>query len=447
MDGKNQGVGEHRFSLRPHRTLLTLSVPVLFSLIAEPVTGLVDTGFIAVLGSVELAALGVGTTVLSSFFWIFNFLAIGTQTEVAKAAGRNDQEGAARVSTTAIGLSFLFGFTVAILGFLLTPQIAQLLGAQAGIHSAAVEYMQIRWLGAPAILITVASFGMLRGLEDMKTPLWVAVFVNGLNIGLDAVLIFGLGPIQAMGIGGAALASVISQWLGAFWVLRVGMKRLSLELKFDWNGVRPLMRIGWDLFIRTGFLTLFLLLTTRSATRIGAEAGAAHQAIRQVWLFSALFLDSFAVSGQSLVAYFVGADRVAEARRVAWVVCLWSLGTGIALGVVMLALEPMVIEWLVPAAAAAVFVPAWFVAAVSQPLNAFSFATDGVHWGTGDFAYLRNVVLIASSVGAIGLWLVDESQSDALVWVWRVTVLWILIRAAFGMLRVWPGIGKAPLKD
>ena len=77
----------HPFVARPHRTLIALSVPVLISLIAEPITGLVDTAFVARLGAGPLAALGVGTVLLSSTLWVFNFLGVGTQTEVAHAFG------------------------------------------------------------------------------------------------------------------------------------------------------------------------------------------------------------------------------------------------------------------------------------------------------------------------------------------------------------------------
>ena len=84
----NNSVNRHPFLTSPNRTLISLSIPVLLSLVAEPLTGLVDTAFISRLGSEPMAALGVGTTILSGIFWIFNFLGIGTQTETAHIYGR-----------------------------------------------------------------------------------------------------------------------------------------------------------------------------------------------------------------------------------------------------------------------------------------------------------------------------------------------------------------------
>lgn len=200
------------------------------------------------------------------------------------------------------------------------------------------------------------------------------------------------------------------------------------------------------MFIRTGLLTLFLILATRSATRLGPDSGAAHQVIRQVWIFTALFLDAFAVSSQSLVGYFLGASDLDRAHRVARISCAWSVGTGVALALGMWLATPLVIRLLVPPSALPLFVFPWLLAAVSQPINALSFATDGIHWGTRDFKFLRQAMTAATVSGGILLLGLDASHTNNLNIIWGVTILWILIRAGFGVLRIWPGIGHAPLK-
>lgn len=434
----------HPFIQNPHRTVLTLSLPVLLSLIAEPLTGLVDTAFIARLGSIPLAALGVGTAALSSVFWIFNFLGIGTQTEVAQALGKENAARAARLTWLALALSLGFGMLLVVVGWLAAGPVASALGAAGTVHSEAVRYMQIRLFGAPAVLLLLAAFGALRGMQDMRTPLWVAVGVNALNIGLDGPLIFGFGPVPALAVTGAALASVIAQWVGAAWAVTAVTRRLGWVQELQWREAGRLLQIGGDLFLRTGLLTLFLLFTTRVATRIGADSGAAHQAIRQVWTFTALGLDALAVTAQSLVGYFIGAGALAQARRVAAITSGWSLALGVLLGAVMVLGQDWVQRLLVPETAVGLFGMPWLLAAAAQPINALAFITDGLHWGTGDYRFLRNAMFAASLVGAAGLLLVNENAPDALVWVWAVTALWISIRALFGILRIWPGIGRSP---
>ena len=200
-----------------------LSFPVLLSLIAEPLTGLVDTAFVAGLGSTELAALGVGTAGLSSVFWIFNFLAIGTQTEVSRAYGRTQPEDATRITSLALTIGVGLGLALIVIFLPLAGAVSELLGAEGNVRDLAVDYINVRLFGAPAVLITMVGFGALRGLQDMRTPLIIAVSVNVANIALDGPLIYGLGPIPALGVGGAALASTLAQWAGAIWLLIILM--------------------------------------------------------------------------------------------------------------------------------------------------------------------------------------------------------------------------------
>ena len=434
----------HPFHKAPHKTLVTLSIPVLFSLVAEPLTGLVDTAFIARLGSSPMAALGVGTTILSGTFWAFNFLGIGSQTEVAQRLGQKDRSMAAAISTMALLLGAIIGLLLIGLGFLLIPWAVRAMGATGEVFDLAVRYMVIRIFGAPAVLMSLAAFGVLRGLQDMRTPLKIAVGLNVLNILLDPLLIFGWGPVPALGIAGAALASVVSQWLGALWAVVVMHATLGFNRRMHGRDILRLFHIGGDLFLRTGFLTAFLVLTTRAATRIGPDSGAAHQAIRQVWVMSALLLDAFAISGQSLVGFFMGGNHVDDARRVARVVCQWSVGAGLAIGSFMWLGREFAAAALVPLAAHSIFFPAWSMAILVQPANALAFASDGIHWGSGDFRYLRNVMMGVTLVSGLILLEFDMARPDALVWIWAITGGWVAGRAAFGVLRIWPGIGQSP---
>ena len=446
LRGNGRRAGEaHPFTGAPTRTLFQLTVPILFSLIAEPMTGLVDTAFVSQLGAVPRAALGVGTILLSSVFWIFNFLGIGSQTETAHAYGAGDDARVRQTAGVAIALSVLLGSLATLLGFLLTPWLAGLMEAEGQIMTQAAAYMNIRWLGAPAVLLMLALFGVMRGLQDMTTPLWVALGTNALNIVLDALLVFGAGPIPALGVRGAAAASVISQWLGAAWTIRILLRYYKPDLAVNWRASVKMLRIGGDLFVRTGMLTLFLLLTTRAATRSGADTGAAHQAIRQFWAFSALFLDSFAIAGQSLIGFFQGRGLKEWSRKVSVFVVGWSIATGILLTLLMLTGEKIAILLLVPATSVPVFEGAWRICAAFMPINAVSFATDGIHWGTGDFRYLRNAVILATGIGAWAMLLFSLDGDLTLAEIWISTGIWIIARSLLGVLRIWPGIGNAPL--
>ncbi len=436
----------HPYLIRPNRTIVCLSLPILLSLIAEPLTGLVDTGLVARLGAAPLSALGVGAGALSSVFWIFNFLAIATQTEVAQTFGRGDMEGARR----AVSLALLIGIAISlVLGGLLyagAPVMASALGADGAVHDLATEYIRLRALGAPAVIVVIVGFGALRGVQDMITPLWIALVINLANIVLDYLFIFGWGAVPALGVAGAGLASSASQWLGAIWMLRELKRRIGLSRHVSWRDGFKLLRVGGDLFIRSASLTIFVLFATRVATQMGAEAGAAHQVIRQVWFFTALVTEALATTAQSLVGYFIGAGRREYARRVAISTTLWSLAAGFAMLVLLLAATPIVLSAFVPAAAVSVFHAAWIIASLSQPLNALAFITDGIHWGASDYRFLRNAMMMATAGGLLGLQLIASNRAGALSGVWLMMALWIAIRAFWGVARLYPGIGDSPFR-
>lgn len=425
---------------------MALSGPVLASLVAEPLTGLVDTAFVARLGIEPLAALGVGTMVLSAVFWGLSFLGVATQTRVARLLSRpRGVPAAARVGLVATVLALLLGGCMAALGIPLAGAASRAMGATDGVAVLASDYLRIRLLGAPALLAAFVLFGALRGGHDMRWPMWIALGMNAINIVLDPLLIFGPGPFPALGVVGAALASSLSHWVGALWAAAVAWRRFGLPRSFDWLEVRRLLRAGASLVLRSAFLNAFLILGTRKATLAGASAGAVHQVIRSTWFFNALFLDAFAISAQSLVAHFLGVGDRAQARRVALVACQWSVGAGAVLCLAMLALEPWVSGVYLPAAPLGLFLVPWRVAAVSQPVSGLTFGTDGVHFGTGDFRFLRNSVLVALLAAAAVLVATDRDSPTALAAVWWSFTVWTSVRAVLGTSRIWPGFGSAPL--
>jgi len=404
---------------------------------------LVDTAFISTLGVIPLAALGVGTTALSSLFWMFNFLGIGTQTEISQALGKGEIHQAGKTFSLALLLAAVFGVLLMATIYPGANWLAGILGAAEEVRSNAVSYMQIRLFGAPAVLFTLVAFGALRGQQDMRTPLWIALGVNALNILLDWLFIFGNGPFPVMGVAGSALASTISQWLGALVVIYLTARKIGFSLNIEISAGVRLLQVGGDLFIRTGMINLFLAYTTRVANGLGADSGAAHQVIRQVWVFTALALDAYASTVQSLVGYFIGQESISWVKKVVRVANTWSIGTGILLGGLMWWGQGLMISLLVPAASISVFLPAWLVSSLSQPINSLAFLTDGVHWGTEDYRYLRNAMLFASAVGMGGLWFLESGGFGSLTWVWAMIGIWITLRAAFGLLRIYPGIGNS----
>ena len=435
----------HPFVRRPDRTILTLSLPVMASLVAEPLAGVVDTAFVEDLGAPAVAALGAATILISSGLWVFNFLGVGTQTRVAQAFGRGRPEEARETTALAVSLALVLGTALLAAAWGAAPALLAWMSDDAAVQELGVAYLRVRLLGAPAGLAVVALLGTLRGLQLMRAALVVAAGMSALNVALDPLLIFGAGPVPALGVAGAAWATSVSQVAGAVAAAGLTLRHLGKGVRVPWSRTAELLVVGRDMVLRTGALLLFLLMASRASLQAGVEAGAAHQAIRQVWLLTALLLDAFATTAQSLIGWFVGAGAVPLARRVAVRCCLWGLGVGAGLSVALWLLEDATAALLVPPGARQAFAGAWWISAVAQPLNALSFVTDGIHWGTGDFAWLRNAMLAASGVGLVALATLDLARPGALARIWWVTALWIVVRSGLGLLRIWPGQATSPL--
>ena len=434
----------HDFVSRPHRTLLALTFPVLLSLLLEPLTGIVDTFFIARLGAVPLGALGIATALFSSVIWVFNFVGIGAQTEVARADGAGERDLAAAAAWLAIAVGAALGAALACVAWVAVPAAAEWMGAHGEMLEQTVLYVRIRLLAAPALLVSLAGVGALRGRQDMRTPFWIALAATSFNAALDPLLIFGAGPVPAYGVAGAAAASSLAHWGAALWTLAAVRRRIGGATAVPWSRAPALLAVSRDLILRTALLMGFQLLATRKAALIGVSAIAAHHAVRQLWLLAAFVLDAYAASAQSLAGYFLGARRIDLARRVAAISCGWGAGTGLLIGAFMLATENLMAQGFVPPDAHADFRMAWRALVLMQPLSALSFVTDGLHWASRDYAFLRNAMLLATVTGVAGLWFLDPARPDALFHVWVVAGVWVSIRATLGAARIWPGFGRSP---
>ncbi|MEX1038712.1 MAG: MATE family efflux transporter [Acidimicrobiia bacterium] len=411
-----------------NRPILRLAVPALGALAIDPLLTLADTAFVARLGVTQLAALGVDTAILGFAFFGFNFLAYVTTPLVAQALGRGDSEGAKKWVGDALVLAVGLGVLVSLALVVLAPLFVGLMGADASVSGPAVDYLRIRAIATPAVLIVLAGHGAFRGYHDTRSPLLVAAVVNGVNLVLDPILIFGAG----WGLQGAAIATVIAQWMGAAIFIRMLSRREMLarheSIRASLPSLLALGRNGILVSMRTAAILIALTVAAGKATRLGAEQIAAHQIVVQVWLLASMAADAFAIAGQVMVGEAVGkADRglvnAITGRLAGWgvgiggllLVAFW-LGRGL-LGV--LASDPSVSELAVDAGG---------VAALMQPVAAPLFVADGIFLGL-----LALGVLVASTASgaavAVGLMLFT-SLGDSLTGIWWAITAMMVVRLA-----------------
>lgn len=389
---------EVRPARRHDREILALALPAFAALVAEPLFLAVDSAMVGHLGTAQLAGLGVAAALLTTGVHLFVFLAYATTAAVARRVGAADLPAAIRQGMDGIWLALLLG-TVTAAGFIAAaPALVDAFGASATAAPHAVTYLRISALGIPAMLVVLAATGVLRGLQDTRTPLYVAIGGFSGNAALNALLIYGLG----WGIAGSAWGSVIAQCGMAAVYLTVvvrGARTHGATLRPDLAGIRASARAGTPLLVRTLSLRAVMLVATAVAARLGDVSIAGHQIALTVWSLMAYALDAIAIAGQAIIGKYLGAGDAPGARRACRRMVQWGVASGVVLGAVVAAGSPLIPRLFTSdGEVQRQVVVLLLIVAVTQPIAGAVFVLDGVLIGAGDGGYLAGAMLVTLAV-------------------------------------------------
>ncbi|MEU6799949.1 MATE family efflux transporter [Streptomyces neyagawaensis] len=417
---------------RHDREIVALAVPAFGALVAEPLFLMVDTAIVGHLGTSQLAGLGVASALLVTAVSVFVFLAYATTAAVARRVGAGDLRAAIRQGMDGIWLALLLGAGVVAVVVPTAPALVTLFGSSETAAPYATTYLRISALGIPAMLIVLAATGVLRGLQDTKTPLYVAIGGFVANGALNAGLVYG----ADLGIAGSAWGTVIAQCGMAaayLWVVVRGARRHGASLRPDTAGIRASAQAGAPLLVRTLSLRAILMIATAVAARLGDEDIAAHQIILSLWSLLAFALDAIAIAGQAIIGRYLGAGDAQGAREACRRMVQWGIATGAVLGLAVIAARPLFIPLFTgdPAVQEAAL-PALIVVALAQPISGIVFVLDGVLMGAGDGPYLARAMLVTLAVFAPAALLVPTFHGG-------LTALWgaMTLMMATRMLTLW----------
>ena len=375
---------------------------------------LADTAIVGHLGRPQIAALGLAGTVLAGSFTIFNFLTYGTTAVVARAAGAGRQEQAARLAAQALWVSLGIGVALLVVLEAVAAPLLRGLGGHGQSGHDALVYFRIAAIGLPAALVALAGQGYLRGVSNLRRPLEIVVVANALNLALELLLVYGL----HWGIAGSAAGTAVAQaGMGAAFVVEL-LRPRAHSRRPSVREMRPMMRVGRQIFVRTTALYASFLVAASVLARMGDAELGAHQIAYELFIFLALILDAVAIAGQVIVGRMLGAGDAEGAFAAAGRMIVWSVVVG---GVFAVVLAPLV--HVLPRAftgdrsvlhQAALLWP-FFVA--MQPIGGAVFALDGILIGASDTRYLMWSMLAASAIfvtlamlalafgwGIVGVW-------------------------------------------
>lgn len=378
--------------------ILRLAIPAFGALVAEPLFLLADTAMIGHLGAVPLAGLGVASTILQTVVSPCVFLAYTSTPRVARRLGAGDEPGAVRAGIEAMWLGIGLGAVLGVLGLMSARALPALITSDEAVQAPSGDYLFISSFGLPAMLLVIAATGLLRGLQDTRTPLIVSIGGFAANIALNAGFIYGLG----MGVAGSALGTVVAQWGMALVYVAIALRaarRTGASLHPGIGGVRRAIVDSSYMLLRTVELRAVFVALTVVAGLAGVHELAALQILITVFSLYAFALDAIAIAAQAIVGNELGAGRADELHALTRRMVLWGVGSGVVFGALGLVLATTIGALFTSDEAVLAMLPIGFaMMAASAPLAGWVFVLDGVLIGAGDLRYLALAGLIPAAL-------------------------------------------------
>lgn len=409
----------------PTRRIVSLAASAFVVLAAEPLFLLVDTAVVGHLGQIPLAGLGAAGTVMTLLALIGTSLEYGTTGRAARFFGAGRVDAAINEGVQASWLALIIGALAVVIGELVADPLARLIvGSDGPVTAAAESWLRIAILGLPGVLLVLAGNGWLRGVQDTRTPVLIVVAANVLSAVMSPILVYPVG----LGLEGSAIANVTAQWVGGTLCV-LALRRRHVSSRPQLVVMRRQLVVSRDLVLRAAAFQASYLTAAGVAGRMGAAQLAAHQIGMQLWNFSALLLDSFAIAAQSLVGASLGSGDATAAKATAWRVSRYGLVAGLVFAGVAAAgwyLIPLVFSSDPGVAHQAHLLWPWLVG--MMPVGGVLFALDGVLIGAGDNGFLRTVTLVSAVVGYIPLALCAYFYGWGIGGVWAGLATFILLR-------------------
>ena len=414
-----------------------MAVPALGALVAEPLFLLADSAIVGRLGTLPLAGLGIAGAVLGTAVSVFVFLAYGTTAGVARRLGAGDERGALSQGVDGMWLALGLGVVTALALLATAGPVVDVLGVSDAARPHALTYLHLSLPGLPGMLVVLAATGVLRGLQDTRTPLVVATAGAALNVVLNLLLVHDGGWGAGWGIAGSAVGTATTQVLMALALAVVvarRVRRTGARVAPHPLGVLRGARDGVPLLVRTLTLRAALLLTTFVAAAQGDAGIAAHQVATAIWTTTALALDALAIAAQALVGRALGAGDAEGVRASVHRMVQWGVGTGVVLGLLIGFGAGPIAGAFAPGEDVRGHLSATLVVlAVCLPPAGWVFVLDGVLIGAGDGRYLARAGLLTLACyapAALAVLALAPPGRAGLVW------LWVAFAGAFTLARL-----------
>ena len=306
------------------KAIFMLAIPMILEMLMESTFALVDIIFVSQISVNAVATVGLTESVITLLYAVAIGLSMSATAVVARRTGEKDKPGAAKAAVQAIFLGAAVAVIIGIIGIIYPKEILGLMGAEESLIAEGYGYTRILIGGNITIMLLFLINAVFRGAGDASVAMWTLVLSNGLNIILDPIFIFGLGPIPAYGVEGAAIATTIGRGvavIGQFMILFFGWGRIKIGIK-DFVINLPVM---WSLIkVSLGGIGLFLIGTSswvflmRLVSEFGSEVLAGYTISIRVMMFTLMPAWGMSNAAATLVGQNLGAKRPERAEISVW---------------------------------------------------------------------------------------------------------------------------------
>jgi MATE family multidrug resistance protein len=404
------------------RKIWAIAWPAILSNLSIPILGLVDASILGHLPDARyLAAVALGSAILSFLYWGFGFLRMGTTGHVARATGANDTGAGLRVLARSGALALGIALCVLLLGPFWVQLALALMAPADTLVPIARSYLTIRLLSAPAVLLTYAIVGWFIGRQNTRWPMFILLLTNVLNILLDVVFVVLLG----WNSDGAAMATVVAEYcglaLGLVAVRHSAGSALSGPVLMkglrERGGYAALWRSNRDLFVRTLSLLACLAFFTAMGEKLGEDVVAANALLMQFLLFAAFALDGFAYAAEGLAGSRLGAGDGAGFQRVVARCARWTAFSALAISLFIALGEPLLLPLLSDIEPVQAVLRAAIPWLVLMPLLAApGYLLDGVFIGAAQTRPLMSTMLVSALCVYLPAWYLTRDWGNHGLW-------------------------------
>ena len=430
-----------------NKRILSLALPNIITNITVPLLGMVDMAIVGRLSASHIGAIAIGTQIFNLIYWNFGFRRMGTSGFTAQAYGAHNFDEAVRIFVRAIAIAIAVAFTLILLQWPISRLSLLIFKGGHEVIQLALTYFFVRIWAAPATLRLYAIKGWFIGMQNSRLPMWIAIFLNCVNIvcSLLFVLVF------HWDIKGVALGTVIAQYsgfaIGLFFLVRE-MRRIKphttiqlrimplLKASLHWSQLKLFFKVNGDIFLRTVCLSAVFTFITAASSHISAEVLAIDALLMQFFTLFSYIMDGFAYAGESLVGRYIGARDNRSLHLSVKLLLRWGLG----LTLLFTALYAIGGEWflrifsdkpdIIQGTLRYLF---WTLIIPVCGFSAFLF--DGIFVGATASRTMRNSMFVASAtffaVYYLGKHFLSAHLADPFVWnniLWTAFMAFLALR-------------------